>query len=850
MLADQRSTFVPNYRPRLPRQHFLRPQLVDTIATCLRTHQLVLLQAPAGYGKTVLLAEYLDRDLWPAIYLHLESRNQSDTALFHFLAKRIGTVDPGAMQRADRIYRETGRTDAAYRELAQALAEEMDQLVLVLDDYQAAECELVNQKIELFIDHLPANCSLVISSRGRPDLPLARWSAEGRLAMLTERDLRFTRDESMQLVSSILGRALDPWEAELLERDFQGWVLGLVLSADAFRDRPRPDYARFLEQEHGLTRAIHEYLGREVIRGQLSEPAERDFLFRTSILSDLTVDMCNDFLGIQNAGEVLRSLERRGIFVTRRDEAGTTYQYHPTFHHFLRRELRQTYGLSTVQALHLDAAQVYERCESWSQAISHYLVAGAHHAAAGLIEAQGHLLLNGLIASPDVPHMHLLGIWDSLNTLLGWLEMLPPMIIDNHPQLLFLKSRTLLFLASVYCDRGDLERALALANRACSINHPGENGNSYVQQQNMAVQMRVLVARGDFETAKQLGNRWEHLTEPGAFNLGEGGQLASLRGEMALVEQDYGQARVYFQQAGDRPRDLSHLCLVQGNLPEALRLAELEVAASEPSGQPLARTIAQAWLGIATSQLGNTGRGYALLKSAVEFFAEKGLVFWQSGTELHLAWLLARMGQQLLGQHYLASALAYGARVHALNFAFWHPDVIAFACAEALMANLYVDYVVELASHRLKPAQAHFFQPLLRQLPAGTRQQALPLFTALGLPTEAAPLPSNGQSGNSIRLSRDVEFLIAQGRLTDDGAVKLAQAYRLTPREIEVFIWYIDPQIRGEQRRVNAAIATRLSLSESTVRDYISVILKKLNAPGRDRLRLRGWALAEGIVLA
>jgi ATP/maltotriose-dependent transcriptional regulator MalT len=962
-MLENHSAPTTSDRPRLPNPHLPRPRLVDAIFDSLTGPKIVLVHAPAGYGKTVLLTECLNRELSPAIYFRLEPRNQDPVSLLQFLIKGVETIRPEAAQHAQRVYMETQIVDAGYRELARALKSETSTFLLILDDYQTVESGLINQKIEIFADRLPENCCMILSARYPPELPLARWSAEGRLAMIGTKDLRFTQDETEILVSSMLGRALDPVEAELLEQDFEGWVLGLVLSVGEFRNRPPKEFVDFLTHERGLTWATQSALQQQVIEAYLHDHSEQDHVYKMSIFSEIAVDVCNDFLGIQSVGELLRSFERRGLFISRTDRSGMHYRYHRPFRHFLRAELHRRIGASAVQTLHLRAAQVYEQHGTWQQAISHYLAAGAHQAAAAIIESRSNEFFDYSTALLEMPHSLRLASHELCGTLSDWFKMLPSAVMDAHPNLLFLKGQILLlankcsqarpllekalvsyraegsfiyearaaarlasiayherrhqeaidllagmssqnladpdaqvevllelavnhsalgniraaleageaawkiaagetlskkslilemvtarWLAYLYCDAGQLDGALIMAERACAISRDETIGVGGTLAENLCARADALIARGDFKAALKTVEELDHMCATGMLDQCDHQRLASLRGEIAIVNQDYEKAEAHFLEDGHQVTDLIHLRLMQGNLCEARDLANVELASHGDNSSPTARYVAQVWCGIVESQMGNFGPGQRMLECAAQFFKEKGMEYWLAGAELHLAWLLARLGQRSLSLQSLTSALAYGARVNAMNFPFWHPGVTTFACVQALIANLQTDYVTALVRSRLSPADARYFRPLLRHSSKDIRRRAAKAFEVLGL-TDKETLVASQELGHKPRhLSQEVESLVTQGHLTHDGAVRLSTNFRLTSREIEVFAWYVHPSVRDGQRRVNEAIASRLVLSEGTVREHISTILKKLDAHSRDRLQLHSLAINEGIV--
>ncbi len=934
MQSDKHCVPVIGPVPKLSPYHVTRPRLRKALLNSLADRQIALIHAPAGFGKSTLLVECAHHASGRVVYARFEPTYADPLAPIQVFLQALASLEPIAPEQTD------------------------EPLLVIIDDYPVTGDAIVDEQLEWCLDRCPPTWRVILSSRGQPNLPLARWAAEDRLTVWTQRELAFTVDEAQHIASSILGRPLQPQEATLFHNNFDGWVLGWKLGLEALRTQSVADTARILDADGGLIWVVEEYFEREVMQKQLAAPTEADFLYRTTILSELAVDICNPYLGLQNVGEMLRSLERRGLFLTRLDPAGTIYEYHPAFKAFLHHHTRQKMAASAIQSLHQRAAEMYEQRGAWHRAIHHYLLAETYDAAVRLIEQRGVELLDRPTVVPEIPYVRPQRLRDQVDIMWQWLNRLPPQLLEERAPLQFLmgrilhargghhearammqralekvrgqgdpieeakivvnmalvdfadghfaeaidrirhilpqteevpsvqveallalslslaaqaqmrqaieaaeaglqsvgqvldrqrraslEMRTARHLAYLYRDIGELEAAAAMADRAACVQIDEKVTEIDTQHQNIRAQMLVQIASGHLDDARRIGQEWRRLLAGLPGDTEYSSQLMALEGRIALLDQEYGPAEIKLVQTSSFGSDLTQLRLLQGRHDEALQLAELELVRQGADAPPLSHAIAQMWLGIVESQAGNYQRGLKLVTESVAFFSAHELRFWQAGAELHLAWLLAQTGQHDQAQCLVESALAYGARAFALYLAFWHPHVIAFACREALVANTYTTYAIALASQRLRSAQAHPFQALVQHPDARVRMQARSILDSLGV-AAYPPAPFHSR----VSLNPRVEKLVQQGRLTQLGATRLGYDYSLTPREIEVFTWYVEPGVRTGGSRVNQAIAQRLHLSETTVRDYVSVILKKLEAPGRDRLHLRAWALAAGIV--
>ena len=958
MARDSHFTPQVALRPRLPSQHVWRSALVGSLLNRLSEMQLACIHAPAGYGKSVLIAECLEHAPYDSVYLRFEPQSAAPLMGPEAHIQQVA-AGSGVAQRVAEALSAIQNPDSAYGALLSALTEHSGPLLLVFDDIPRQTDESDLARFGRFLDNLPSAWRVILSSRGRPGLPLARWLAQERLTVYGPKHLELSTEEVKHLLGRIPGRGFAPAEVALVGHTFRGWIAGLVLAVNAYRSRCADDFVQLLKVHGGVTREIEAYLQQEVVQLQLTSTELHDFAYRTSVLFELPVDICNEFLTISNAGQLLHTLEQRDVFITSLDDAGTIYEYLPVFKQFLQVELHRTLGMAGVERLHVQAAQIYEQRGMWEPSIRHYLSAHDSEKAADIIEREGQAILDRPSEQSHTPWLHSRQSDEPLDTLRGWLAALPPAVLDTRPLLLAhqahisrlrhdhaqarvlvekamarlsarpdplvearvvsewaavaalegrpqeailrlqetltsldiepavkadvylgvaatraaiddlgsavkageealvmaslvadknvrlgLEMRIARCLSELYCDQGELRQALPMADRAYTISASSRIGGLYAHILNIKTRMSTLIALGDFDASRQMGAEWANLAQASDIELPDRQHLATMLGWVAYVEQDYELADSYFRSVVPVPLGLSVVRGLQGQGAEALRLAHIASESFSVGASPRTEHFAQVFLGVAEGQFGDNRQARQLIEQAVNYFEDTGLNYFCAGARLHLAWLLRRHGDSESALTHLAAAFDYAAETETRNLAFWHPDVFASSCAAALREERHTAYIADLVIHRFTSAQARYFRPLLHHSSGDTRRHVAAILRALA----SAPGAKAPAEIALPHMDEVIENLIKADRLTREGAIKLASTYRLPPREIEVFLLYIDPDTRVGEQQLNKAIADRLFLSPASVRNYISTILRKLNASGRDRLRLHRWAISEGII--
>jgi ATP/maltotriose-dependent transcriptional regulator MalT len=370
--------------PRLQPGFVPRPRLVEALDAGL-ARRLVLVGAPAGFGKTALLADWVRRGGRPVAWLSLDAGDNDPARFWRHAVAALDRARPGISEPADPLLGPPappsfeGLVTALINELAVQLGG--DELLLVLDDYHLIDAQQVHASMLFLLEHLPPGLHLVLASRSDPPLPLARLRAAGQLAELRAGDLRFAAEEAAALLRESAGCVLPAAVVAALAVRTEGWAAGLQLAGLSLRGQP--DVAGFVAAFSGSHRYVLDYLTDEVLEGQTGEV--REFLLQTSVLERLSGRLCDAVTGRTDSQAMLEQVERANLFLLPLDEVRGWWRYHHLFADLLRTRLRQEQP-GRVAALHHNAAAWCEEHGLADEAVRHALAAGDRTWAARLIE--------------------------------------------------------------------------------------------------------------------------------------------------------------------------------------------------------------------------------------------------------------------------------------------------------------------------------------------------------------------------------------------------------------------------------------------------------------------------------
>jgi LuxR family maltose regulon positive regulatory protein len=410
----------------LPRPHLLA-QLDRGLAA-----GLILVSAPAGYGKTSLAVDWLaHRPRLTSAWVSLDENDNDLNIFLRYLTTAVGNAFPQerlcANTQALLDAPQSPPPDIVANTLINDLAHLPHALLLVLDDYHLITQPAIQQVIAALVRHLPAPLRLLLITRIDPALPLlARRRAQQQLLEIRAADLRFASAEARAILSQTTGMELDDTTTALLEEQTEGWIIGLQMAGLLLRGQPDPGaFARaFQERPHRL---IMDFLLDEVLAHQ--PLPVMDFLLKTAVLGRLCDPLCAAVVGQGPDGEIpcLAELAGSGLFLVSLDEEGVWYRYHPLFQALLRRRLEQLLGLETNATLHRRAGAWLATHDFTEEALRHWLAASDVTAAVALIEDRRHDMLNQ----------------GEMHRLTRWLGLLPEDAVARRPALLQLKAWTL-----------------------------------------------------------------------------------------------------------------------------------------------------------------------------------------------------------------------------------------------------------------------------------------------------------------------------------------------------------------------------------------------------------------------
>ncbi|CAG0944186.1 serine/threonine-protein kinase PknK [Anaerolineae bacterium] len=436
-----------------------RPRLIKRLnAGRVAGHRLTLISAPAGFGKTTLLTEWVhatpesSTQHPPRIaWLSLEERDDDLVRFLSYLIAALQVIQANLGNKALLLLRSpmplsvsgTSSGEPGSEIFLTALLNDMTrtngEAVVILDDYHAINSSLVHHAMQFLIEHLPRQWHMVVATRSDPPWTLARWRARDQVVEIRVDDLRFTPEESNLFLDSMVHTELSAEDVGLLEKRTEGWIVGLKLAALSLQ--ARRDVAGFIAAFHGDDRYVLDYLTEEVLQRQ-SESVQ-NFLLHTAILDRLCGSLCDAVMSAlpgrtveeENGQAFLEMLEQANLFIVPLDHRRHWYRYHHLFADLLRQRLRHLHP-ERVAELHRRAAGWYESNGFLSEAIGHAIAGADYEQAAHWIER---IALNTLMLG-------------EAGTFLEWLEDLPSECLRAHPQLR-------LYRAFVLISRGQLESA-------------------------------------------------------------------------------------------------------------------------------------------------------------------------------------------------------------------------------------------------------------------------------------------------------------------------------------------------------------------------------------------------------
>ncbi len=389
------------YVPPIRSDQIARPRLSELINDGL-DRALILVSAPAGYGKTTLVSSWLKEKQIPSAWLSLDGGDNDPIRFLQYLLAALVPIAPAI--ETDLFGMLQGIQPAQFESVINILTNELDSFsdpfILVLDDFHVLHSEAVLKTISYLLEHMPPQMHLAILTRTDPPLPLARLRVRGQLLDIRADQLRFTLNEIAAFLNDAIGLTLSANDLSAMETRTEGWIAGLQLAALSMQGSK--DIHAFVQAFTGSHHYVMDYLAEEVLKLQPKELST--FLLQTSTLDRLCGSLCEAVVEAEPAGSVdgqamLETLEEMNLFVIPLDDERHWYRYHHLFADVLRKRLGFQYP-QILPELHRRASHWYEQNGFITESIQQAITAGDQDRAAHLIEENGcFILMSGEVAT-------------------------------------------------------------------------------------------------------------------------------------------------------------------------------------------------------------------------------------------------------------------------------------------------------------------------------------------------------------------------------------------------------------------------------------------------------------------
>jgi LuxR family transcriptional regulator, maltose regulon positive regulatory protein len=546
--------------------------------------RLALISAPAGFGKTSLLAEWASQSGAPTAWLALDTGDNDPVVFLTYVAAALERARAGALPvTIPLLSAASGGGEApplqtilsALVNDLSALPEGSKPLVLAMDDFQFVSEPQVREAVRFLVENLPPGLRIAIATRSDPPLALARLRARGQMVELRAADLRFTPEEAAEFLLNVMRVRLEPHARQemvaALTARTEGWIAGLQMAALALLSE-EGDSSAFIRSFSGSHRYILDYLAEEVLARQPAEVV--DFLLRTCLLTRFNAGLCAAVGGKQSDDnqQMLESLDRSNLFLVPLDAERQWYRYHHLFADLLQAQLKQTHP-EWIADLHRKASKWFESNGYISEAIHHSLAGGEHGQATRLVET----------------HTVALFRRGELHAVLRWVSMLPPEISARRPWLC-------IYRAWAVCFSGELHHIEPLLQQA----------ETHISELNGAEQRELE------------------------------GNCAAIRCYAALTSNQIGPLSLHARQAKEKLPEsagwarsvvdwiIGYTFRLQGELERSAAIFERNIQLGLEEGDPWGTAMAATDLGIVRRIQGRLNEAVHIYTSELEFLEQRG----------------------------------------------------------------------------------------------------------------------------------------------------------------------------------------------------------------------------------
>lgn len=588
--------YIPRWNPDL----VSRPRLIEQLERGIG-RKLTLVSAPAGFGKSTLLAEWLTStpaDERRSAWVSLEPSDSDPSLFWAYFITALQKMMPGigestlAMLHSPKAPPIEVLLGTLLNEISAAAGDPSSgsgqDYVLVLDDYHAIDSEPVHAGVTFLLDHLPQKMHLIITGRTDPPLPLARLRGRGESTELRAPDLRFTPDETANFLSEVMGLEISSDHVVALESRTEGWIAGLQLAALSMQGRD--DVAGFIDAFTGDDRYIVDYLVEEVLQRQPDRV--RNFLLKTSVLDRLNGPLCDAITGQEDGKAMLETLERSNLFLVPLDGNRQWYRYHHLFGDVLHSRLEDEQS-EQLPNLHRKAGDWYEQNGLPADVMRHALAGEDFERAATVMELEA----MAMISRCEEP------------TLIDWFQTLPDAVIRARPVLSVYYAFIALSFDGLDAPEdflGDAERLLDIpagTNESTNAASPemvvaDENAFRNLPESIAVVRAFQAEARQDYPSAlKHARQALKKLPESEYFWRGAATALLGMaywgNGDLEAAHTAFIEGIATIRLTGDTDLEVSGESVLagirmgQGRLREAERILEQALRISADHGEPV-----------------------------------------------------------------------------------------------------------------------------------------------------------------------------------------------------------------------------------------------------------------------
>ncbi len=412
------------YIPTLRREIISRLRLINSLNSGLHS-KLILVSAPAGFGKTTLLTDWLNSCKLPACWLSVDNQDDNFERFFYYVITSLQSINIRVDKQIFTILESctVEKKEELLNSIINHISTYQERFVLVIDDYHSIHSQEIHKALTFLLDHQPDNMLLVIVSRSDPPLRLARFRAKGELCEIRTEDLRFTENESFLFFNQCMGVDLGDSDIATLTQKTEGWIAGLQLAAISLQNNI--DKHTFITSFAGDDRYIADYLLDEVLHHQ-PEHIQK-FLLKTSILNKFNASLCNEITEREDSHLILAELEMANLFIFPMDNRREWYRYHHLFSSLLLHRQNRN-NKDGIRLLHLKASKWHEGQGFIDEAIRHAIQANDPERLASLSER----------------HIFCLDNQSNLIEFVHWLDSQTNEVLCQHPWLLLAKVEILI----------------------------------------------------------------------------------------------------------------------------------------------------------------------------------------------------------------------------------------------------------------------------------------------------------------------------------------------------------------------------------------------------------------------